>query len=201
MRIYCDIDDVLSETARTLCALVARMFGVTCAYEDVRGFDLQDVFGLSDEQYRALMATAHETDFLLSYPVVEGAVEGVRALAAAGHEVDFVTGRPASSHVGTSAWLARAGLGGFSVTYVDKYGRDFPHADGEPETISFDALANRRYDVAIDDSPVALKLLAGWPQTRVFVFDRPWNRDFALAPNMTRLASWSCLSVSASPRP
>ena len=39
MRIYVDIDDVLCETAASLCGLAAREFGRHVAYEDVGVFD------------------------------------------------------------------------------------------------------------------------------------------------------------------
>lgn len=190
MRVYCDIDDVLAETARTLCLLAKRLFGITRAYEEVTSFHLREVFGLNDEEDRLFMEAAHEAAHLKSYPVVAGAVEGLRALSAAGCAIDLVTGRPASAHEGTRAWLDVAGLGAYPVIYADKYARVFSHRAGEPETIPFDALEGRIYDIAIDDSPVALKRLASWKRTRVIVFDRPWNRAFPLAPNMTRAHTW-----------
>ena len=58
------------------------------------------------------------------------------------------------------------------------------------EMVPMGELARRGYDVAIDDSPMVLPALASWPRTRVLVFDRPWNRAVALAPNMTRVHDW-----------
>lgn len=197
MRIYVDIDDVLCETAATLCTIAARDFDRHVAYDAVREFDLQKVFSLTDAEMRCFSVISHSPDVLASYPVTSGAVDGVRTLRAAGHTVDFVTGRPASSHAGTEAWLAAAGLSGFDVTYVDKYGRTDRYAarPDDPPTVTMDALTARRYDVAIDDSPVALERLAAWTHTRVLVFDRPWNRAFPLAPNMRRIDGWHDLSA------
>jgi len=191
-RIYVDMDDVLCETAVTLCAVAEREFGKVVPYGEVRSFDLQKVFSLDDEEMARFREISHSEETLASYPVTEGAVEGVKALEAAGCAVDIVTGRPASAHRGTEAWLASAGLGGFGVTYVDKYGRAgcFAENPDDPPTITMEELRSRRYDVAIDDSPVVLRRLAEWTETRVIVFDRPWNASFPLAPNMTRVASW-----------
>ena len=59
----------------------------------------------------------------------------------------------------------------------------------------YDKLAEllaRRYDAVIDDSPAVLRHLAtAWPATRIFVYDRPWNRAYSLTPNMTRVAGWA----------
>lgn len=191
-RIYVDIDDVLCETAAKLCEIAEREFGRVVRYGGVRSFDLQKVFSLDDAEMARFRELSHEEEVLASYPVTEGAVEGVKALVAAGHEVDLVTGRPASSHRGTERWLEAAGLGDFKVTYVDKYGRAGCFATGpdDPPTVSLEELRARGYDVAIDDSPVVLDRLAAWHETRVMVFDRPWNASFPLAPNMLRARSW-----------
>ncbi len=129
--------DILCETAATLCKLAEQTFGVHIAYEDVRDFDLQKSFGLTDDQIRQFMAAAHVSDRLLSYPQTDGA-------AAAGHEVEIVTGRPATSHRATEGWLAAAGLGEFRVTYVNKYGRLFSKDGDAPEMVSMAELLTRR---------------------------------------------------------
>lgn len=191
MRFYIDIDDVMCETAATLCGLADRAFGKGVPYAEVRQFDLQRTFGLTDDEMARFMVLSHTPDCLLSYPPTPGAADGVRSLRDAGHEVEFVTGRPPLAHAATSEWLARQGLDGIPVTYVDKYGRVFPHRDGVPDPIPLADLLRRRYDVAIDDSPVVLPHLAAWTHTRVLVVDRPWNAAFPLAPNMTRVVGWA----------
>ena len=191
MRIYCDMDDILCETAATLCRVAAEKFGVRVRYEEVRNFDLQQTFGLTEDQMKDFMRAAHEPSCLLSYPETPGAVAELKSLVAAGHDVEIVTGRPATSHAATEAWLRAAGLGALPVTYVNKYGRRFSQDGDAPEMVPLADLLKRHYDVAIDDSPLILSALAAWTKTRVLVFDRPWNRDFALAPNMTRVKSWA----------
>ena len=196
MRIYVDIDDVLCETAASLCEIVAREFGRHVAYEDVFQFDLQDVFGLTDAEMRRFMVVSHDPDNLKAFPVTDGAAEGIAALRAAGHTVEIVTGRPASSHVATERWLAEHGFGGMGVTYVDKYGRADCYARNpdDPPSITLAELLDRRYDVAIDDSPKVLGPLAdAWPNTRLLVFSRPWNKTLHLAPNMVRVEGWKAV--------
>ena len=193
MKIYVDIDDVLSETAASLCDIAEREFGRHVEYCNVCEFDLQKVFSFTDEEMDRFRVLSHKTEELKSFPVTPGAVEGVRALVAAGHAVDLVTGRPASSHVGTEAWLKSAGLGDFTVSYVDKYDRSQIYAlsPDDPPTVGMAELEARGYDVAIDDSPIVLAKLAAWRKTRVLVYDRPWNADFALSDNMRRIGSWA----------
>lgn len=190
MRIYCDMDDILCETARSLSALVAQMYGIQVSYDEIHQFDLKKSFGLVDAQMRAFMEAAHSPSNLLTYPETPGAVAGLKALAAAGHVVEIVTGRPSSSHLATEAWLRSVGLGAFPVTYVNKYGRLFSQDGDAPEMVTLEALLARHYDVAIEDSPMVLPSLSVWTETQMLVFDRPWNRSFALAPNMARVWGW-----------
>ena len=195
MRIYCDIDDVLSETAVSLCALAERMFGRRMPYADVRDFNLQRTFDLTDEEMRRFMETAHTPENLSAYAPTPGAVDALRRLKAAGHDVEIVTGRPATSWRGTEAWLEKVGLADFAVTYVDKYGRPCPPDPAAPRMVPLAELLARRYDVAVDDSPVALRSLEVWSSTRILVFDRPWNADYRLTANMTRVRDWSAIGA------
>ena len=67
MRIYVDFDDCLSESARGFSDLAAELFGVHVPYEEMRFFNLQKAFSLTDEQYAELLAEGHDPDRLLSY--------------------------------------------------------------------------------------------------------------------------------------
>lgn len=199
MKVYVDMDDVLCETAAALCSLAEREFGRHVRYEDVREFDLQRVFSLSDSEMSRFREMSHSREMLMSYPVTPDAVAGLLALRNAGHEVDIVTGRPASSHAGTEAWLESAGLGGMPVTYVDKYGRTDCFASGsdDPKTVSLAELKQRGYGIVVDDSPVILARLADWCDSKVLVFSRPWNESFKLSSNMRRISTWRDLCAEA----
>lgn len=184
------MDDILCETARALCVLAARLFGVRPSYGAICDFDLKASFGLTDAENAVFMERAHDEETLLAYEPTPDAVAGALALAAAGHRVDIVTGRPPFCARATEKWLSSAGLGAFEVTYVDKYGRFFVSDGAAPEAVSLERVLARRYDVVIEDSPVVLPAFADRPSTRVFVFDRPWNASYPLAPNMSRVRSW-----------
>jgi len=191
MRIYIDFDDVLCETARHLSDLARELFGRDVPYEAISGFDLQQAFSLSDAQIAELMDHAHRTDFLTALTPAPGGIEGVRALETEGHDLAIVTGRPSDSHAGSLGWLQRFGLTHLALIYVDKYGRATatPPPDAPP-TLDRAAFARLHFDVAIDDSPTALDLLAPRRDCTVIVYDRPWNRRYAHAPNMRRTRTW-----------
>ena len=73
MNIYIDFDDVICETAKSFCQIADRLFGIKKTYNEVHFFNLQQSFGLTDDQYDALMKEGHLPEILLSYEETDGA--------------------------------------------------------------------------------------------------------------------------------
>lgn len=190
MRIYVDFDDVLCETARHLADVARERFGRGVPYEAIETFNLQEAFSLSPQEGGELMRLAHRTDVLEAMAPTPGGVEGVRGLEAEGHEVVIVTGRPAYSHEGSAAWLARHGLGHLPLVHLDKFGRFPPSPPPAPRTWTREEFAGCHFDVAIDDSPLALDFLAPRGECLIVIFDRPWNRRYTAGANMRRGRTW-----------
>ena len=191
MRIYIDFDDVLCETARHLSDMARELFAREVPYEAISVFNLQEAFSLSDAELETLMANAHDTGFLERLAPAPGGLEAVRALEAHGHELAIVTGRPASSHAGSCAWLRRHGLSHLDIIYFDKYGRAPARPPGgAPRTLSRNDFDKLHFDVAIDDAPSALDLLAHRANCTVIVYNRPWNLSYAAPSAMRRTDSW-----------
>ncbi len=191
MRIYIDFDDVLCETARGLSEAAQMLFARNVPYEAISVFDLQKAFSLSDVEIERLMEHAHETDFLTALAPAPGGLEAVRTLEAEGHDLAIVTGRPASSHAGSLGWLHKFGLDHLDILYFDKYGRASAQSSVDiPKTLSRDEFDRLHFDVAIDDAPTALDLLAHRPDCTVIVYNRPWNRHYVASPAMRRSNSW-----------
>jgi hypothetical protein len=196
MRIYVDFDDVLCETARELSRLAGCLYGCRVPYAEIRAFNLREAFNLDEERYLQLMRTAHEPGCLLELAPTPGAVDTLAAWDAAGHTVEIVTGRPWATHEVSRQWLARQGVGHLALLHVDKYNRELaPEADDWSRALTPAEFATRQYDLAVEDAPVALRMLAGLAPCRVVIFDRPWNRDMpALNRHFTRCASWPAIA-------
>jgi len=191
MRIYIDFDDVLCETARHLSDMARTLFARDVPYEAISVFNLQEAFALSDAEIDHLMDHAHRTEFLTHLDPAPGGLEALRTLEAGGHDLAIVTGRPATSHDGSCGWLRKHGLAHMDVIYFDKYGRAPANPPpGTPKTLSRDEFEQLHFDVAIDDSPTALDLLAHRQNCTVVVYDRPWNQRYQAAPTMRRIGSW-----------
>ena len=191
MRIYIDFDDVLCETARRLSVLASEMFGRDVPYPRIAAFDLHLAFGLDAKEYKALMARAHCDEELAALRATDGMVRSLRELVAKGHEPVIVTGRPPHTNAVSREWLRRRGLGGLPLRHVDKYGRE-PAADGVPpgaRAWTLEEFDRERFDIAIDDAPAMLEVLAKRKDCKTIVFDRPWNRAWN-STGVVRCRSW-----------
>ncbi len=190
MKLYIDFDDCLCETGRYFSGLAARLFGKDVPYEQVRYFDLQKSFSLTDEEFRLLMAEAHRPEVLLSYAETPGASETVNAWLEAGHDVSVITGRPFLSWEPSRAWLDAHQLSRVKLFCLNKYGRE--SLMGKTEySLEMEDYRRMRFDFAVEDSPAAFRFFGHLPNLKVLVYDRPWNRDCAFpGDNFTRCASW-----------
>ena len=193
MKIYVDFDDCLSESARGFSDLAAELFGVHVPYEEMRFFNLQKAFSLTDEQYAKLLAEGHEPQRLLSYEEVPGASEAVHELMRRGHEVSVVTGRPFSSWEPSRLWLNRHGLRDVRIFFLDKYGREIHKGENEC-CLDLDGFYKMKFDYAVEDSPSAFRLFDPLPELKVLVFDRPWNRECEFPrEGFTRCPDWKTI--------
>lgn len=196
MRVYLDFDDVLCETARRLSELAREMYGRDVPYPRIAAFDLHAAFDLGESEYRALMERAHCDGELAALRAAPGMARELRRIVAAGHEVVVVTGRPPRTNAVSRGWLRARGLGSLPLHHVDKYGRE-PSSAGVPPEARAWTLAEfdrERFDVAVDDAPAMLDVLARREDCRTIVFDRPWNRSWVppagTESRVTRCAGW-----------
>jgi len=59
-----------------------------------------------------------------------------------------------------------------------------------PPLLSVADFNKLHFDIAIDDSPDALDLLAPRTNCHTIIFDRPWNRAYPPLPTMSRAHTW-----------
>ena len=193
MKIYVDFDDCLCETAKAFSGLVYDMFGITVPYDNMQYFNLQMAFGLTDEQYKQLLAKGHEPEVLLAYEETPGAADVVNGWLDCGHNVSIITGRPFSSYEPSRAWLDAHGLKNIRLFCFDKYGRENIMKNTD-FSLTTDDYYKMRFDYAVEDSPSAFKFFDHMPELKVMVFDRPWNRSCELpGDNYRRCSNWETI--------
>lgn len=193
MKIYVDFDDCLCETARGFVDIAARLFGKNVPYEEVKFFNLQQSFDLTDDEYEKLMLEGHRPEILLGYEETPGASAVINELLDKGHEVMIITGRPASAYEPSRQWLDEHGLERVKLYCLNKYGRDSFIKNSE-FNMELEDYYKIKFDYAIEDSPMAFKFFDHLPDLKVMVFDRPWNHEHELpGDNFTRCTSWDMI--------
>jgi uncharacterized HAD superfamily protein len=194
---YVDVDDVLAETTRHIAALAAERFGCQTSFDQLTTFDLGVSLGLAPAQLRQLWEAVHAPEFLEGLPAREGAARALGAWAQAGRHITVVTGRPTWTRASTQRWLERHAIPFGALEVVDKYGR---YRDAE-SAVPLQRLAGLRIALAVEDSLEMAEFLVCHGAARVFLMDRPWNRDAAaLAPGvrerLERVAHWDEIAAA-----
>lgn len=176
MKIYIDFDDVICETARYFTKIADQLFGIKVPYEQVKFFNLQKAFNLTESQYAELMAEGHKPEVLLSYEETPDASKIINKWVNEGHEVSVITGRPFDSFEPSRKWLDEHNLSRIPLFCVDKYGREkfYQSASFNMSLQDFYAMT---FDFAVEDSPAAFEHLMHFENCQVAVFDRPWNKN------------------------
>ena len=190
MKLYVDFDDCLCETGRAFAGMASELFGKQVPYEEMRCFNLQQAFGLTDGQYDRLLLRGHEPDVLLSFEETPGASAVLNEWIGRGHEVSVITGGPYNAYEPSRAWLDLHGLQRVPLYCLDKYGRENLIRNSE-FSLKPDDFYKMKFDFAVEDSPSAFRFFGHLPKLQVLVFDRPWNRD-AVFPggNYQRCFDW-----------
>ncbi len=193
MKLYVDFDDCLCETGRAFAGLASDLFGKNVPYEEMRCFNLQQAFGLTDEQYDQLLIRGHEPEVLLSFEETPGASAVINEWVSRGHDVSVITGRPYNSFKPSRTWLDRHGLSHVPLYCLDKYGRENMVRNSE-FSLKPDDFYRMKFDYAVEDSPSAFRFFNHLPALQVLVFDRPWNRDITFpGSNYRRCFDWKSI--------
>ena len=195
MNIYVDFDDCLCETARAFSVLASDLFGKDIPYEDMRYFNLQKTFDLTDEQYELLLIKGHEPDLLMSFSETPGASAVINEWIGTGHNVSIITGRPYNSYEPSRAWLDTHDLNNVKLYCLDKYGRENNLKNSE-FSLSVEDYRKMHFDYAVEDSPNAFRFFEHLPELKVLVFDRPWNHMCELpSEKYVRCFNWDTIKL------
>lgn len=193
MKIYVDFDDCLCETGRYFSGLVAEMFDLRIPYEQIKFFNLQQSFALTDDQYERMMIRAHRPEALLSFAETPGASAVINGWLDRGFDVSIITGRPFSAYEPSREWLDRHGLERVRLYCLNKYGRD-TFIKNSDFSLEIEDYYRMPFDYAVEDSPAAFRFFDYLPELKVMVFDRPWNRECALPEErFTRCFDWETI--------
>ncbi|MBR4760811.1 MAG: 2-dehydropantoate 2-reductase [Lachnospiraceae bacterium] len=195
MDIYVDFDDCLCETARYFSGLIKELFDLDIPYEEIRYFNLQKSFSLTDDRFEHMMIEAHRPKALLSYKETPGAISTVNGWIDKGHRVSIITGRSFSAFEASRGWLDEHGLDRAHLYCLNKYGRD-NFIKNSDFSLELEDYYRMHFDYAVEDSPTAFRFFEHLPKLKVMVYDRPWNRNCDLpTEGYTRCFDWETIKA------
>ena len=177
--------------------VLAREFGRSVAFEEIRSYHLGDSFALAADELDEFMRLAHEPKALESVAPMPGAAEALAAWRRNGHEVFVVTGRPPATREDTLAWLDCHAMAYTEFHFLDKYSEFYSGQHGSPDGVLCLAdLPELDFSLAVEDFPGAAEHLARTVGVPVALFDRPWNRgieeiDAPDAAPLVRCRGWA----------
>lgn len=176
-----DIDNVLADTDDVVRRLIRDLFDVHSTRDEITTWEYSSSLPITAEQERQVFNTLHR-EYLSSIPDVPGAIAGMSHLRTLA-PIWIITARPEWSRSATEDWLTS-----FGFVY---------------DTLLFSASKSNIAVPAIffiDDNPeTANQLIA--KSKRIFLMDRPWNRDILDSELLTRVSSWSDIQRRADDLP
>jgi uncharacterized HAD superfamily protein len=201
--VYVDIDDCLAHSTEALCHLMRQEFGKVLEMETIEEYDLEKSSGLDPDELARLLSRFHDTDVLESIRPIPESADMVRAWHDAGVEVWVVTGRLPRSRRDTEAWFATHEIPWSKMLFVDKSAHN-PQSSDNGTSMSLGDVARVPFALAIDDSPKMAAWMARHSSARVFLMDRPWNRQFEkkhpdLAVRVQRINRFSQIDMPLAP--
>jgi uncharacterized HAD superfamily protein len=193
-QIYVDLDDVLSETGRTILEVLTTQFGKQVEWEDIHDYDLGVSLGMDEAQLTRFMHAVHRPEVLASVEPMAGSLDVLTEWMAQGYQIEVVTGRPKATEDVSRQWLKAQAMPHHSLIHVDKYAWE-EELLGTSAGVPLVQLAGNGYCLAVEDSAEVAIHLTEILDAPVVVLDRPWNRrpldDHAnLNGRIVRCDSW-----------
>ncbi|MBN1903545.1 MAG: bifunctional metallophosphatase/5'-nucleotidase [Deltaproteobacteria bacterium] len=185
--IYIDLDDVIADTTCRYVEILEREFGRIVDFEGITTFDLKKSFSLTDHEFDYFFRLVHEPEIILELKPFEGVLDELNKWAGLGYEISVVTGRLTSTYESSLEWLRRNKVPFDSFIMVDKYLR--PVVD-KNIAISLDRFSEMEFILAVEDSLDMSMFLQHRMNTKVILFDRPWNRDSGNLAGIRRCMTW-----------
>jgi uncharacterized HAD superfamily protein len=173
MRIAVDLDGVLADTMVTVCEILNRNRHAPLTVESFVRWKAWEIAGISrDKFFRSLDEAWFSWETIP--PTEENLGSKVRELSRFGL-VDIVTGRSQDTVSGANSWLQKHQIHFNSFVRTQN---------------STTAKLSLNYDLYIDDSAELMALIASRLQGSGVLYLRPWNRDAANMPRISKVETW-----------
>lgn len=180
-RILLDFDSTIADFEGAMLEALNRKFDTNYREHDVTSWDWWWT-ALTERQVSYVWGTGvyESAFFTMCIPEVEGAYKGVWALTELGHEPVIVSDRQDYMKPWIESWLRVQGWPLFKVVMSNR------------ETYSkVEVAKDLGLTIAVEDSPHHAKALACSPHIeKVYVRERPYNKEVEGLPRVTRFKEW-----------
>ncbi len=172
-----DLDDVLADFIPRLAEFHNIEYGTNLTKENFHSYRFWEVFGGTIEENRRKVKSFYRSRYCQKILPIRGSVEGVDSIAK-NHRLLIVSSRFDEGVDEAKDWIARYFPNKFTGVHFST-----------PETKKSDICSDLGIGVLIDDSATFARYCAS-ENTRVLLFDQPWNRGVELPKEVTRVYSW-----------
>jgi|TARA_Y100000310_G_C20652942_1_gene800463 hypothetical protein len=183
MKIGIDIDDVLFEFITNLMVFYNGKHGTNFKKEDVFSFNLGKVWKKERKEVNEEVLDFFKSNSFSELRPIIGSQESISLLSKK-NKLAIVTSRPEITKEQTSSWLEKFYPGSFSKIHFTNHFLEI----GQKKSKADICLENG-YDVLIEDNK-DYALECAEKGIKVFLFNRPWNKDFTTHENITPVDSW-----------
>jgi len=180
-----DFDDVVADSMDVIVRLHNGKYGTAFKKEDVVAPMVEEVWGGTQEEWRAKLDEFFGTKHLAELSPMAGAIPAMRELKVAGHELYIMTARSDRDVEATELWLTLHFPDVFRGVH---YGQSL--SDDPAKRRSKAAMCKELgVELMIDDhmKNAVECAAAGIP---ALLFDQPWNQG-ELPPGVKRVRSWN----------
>lgn len=182
MKIGVDLDDVLIDYMGGFCNFYNRKYGTNFSIEDFKSHNIWETIGGSKLRAVLLVNFFYYSKLFDEIKLMDGAREAIKKLSE-DNDLPIVTARFKHFRKKTKRFIKKIFDGGIEkVFYTGFYN----------PTGKLDLCKKEGIDLLIEDNPHYAMSCAD-EGINVFLFDRPWNRDFNEQEyeNITRVKTWN----------
>ncbi len=191
MKIGIDLDEVIVEFARGYLKLYNLKYKKNILFENIFSYNLWESLGISKEEVVQLADEYYNLEDFENIEFVKDAKKVLQKISK-NNKLFIITSRPVKIKEKTEAFLKK----NFPfINFEVIYSGDFFNEQGKTKA---DLCAEKKLDVFIEDGK-EYALECGKRGIRVFLLDKPWNRDVT-NENIIRVYNWKEILDKINPK-
>lgn len=195
-KIGIDMDDVLMEFGVPLFQFFNNRYGTNFTINDANQFDLDKVWQCDRETAIQAVLDFYNSDLHHEALPTNGSVDFAKNLKSQGAEIFIITARPEKFESVTKSWVNKHFPNIFTdIVFLNHHGAGGT-AENHKSKKKSEACRELGIDIFIDDALHNVNDVANLTNAKVFLFDKPWNRNGELHHRVKRIFDWSEVEVS-----